>query len=248
MSLLASGDLSSVNELIHSIQNDRLQEVQDFILYAIKHNNAHTSSAIGRFTGAQYKISMVKLCGKKLKHIISQMERENLIFKTNNKWYLVDENCIINNMKEYMDNEKVTLSEKQRKWRINQIQLAKSTKEYKRLSEQNINTVNLYEPKITAEYGKKRWTGRCKKWRRLIHSLYDKQLKLFADLQFEQWIKDMVGLEEYLDVFKQHKYDNMQKIQFIDQDVIQNQLQIKDICHCQLILKHVTEYKTIMTD
>eukprot|EP01083_Nonionella_stella_P005469 15822_1 len=167
----------SVDELIVSVQRERLELVKEFILYVIKHHNAHTSQKIGMFLGMEYRhVSMKLLCGKKLKMILREMQTEDLIYQNNSnfEWHLLDDESVIEDQ-QYHINETVSPSDKQLEWRRYQIELAKSTKEYKALSDEASSFADCHEPSIVKQCSKKRWIASYIEWRKLLHNLDSEQ-------------------------------------------------------------------------
>eukprot|EP01083_Nonionella_stella_P075149 204088_1 len=106
-----------------SFQRGNLEDVKEFILHVIKHCDAHTTRHIWRCIDIEYQnVTLQELCGSK------------------KKWDLVDKDRVINNGEQYrVDNAvfasawRVIASDKQLKWRQKQIDIAKSSKQYKEL-------------------------------------------------------------------------------------------------------------------
>eukprot|EP01083_Nonionella_stella_P166286 555620_1 len=171
-----------LNHLIQAVQLERLEDVKEFILYVIYHCNAHTSGSIGRFTGREYQhVTMKQLCGKKLTTILYEMKTEDSIYKDSKKrtWHLVDKDHVINDGRQYHSINKVVFpSNQQLKWREKQMGLGKSCKQYEALCCEYSAIADTYAPLISLRCGKKRWQGRYKKWRRLLHRLYENHMNI----------------------------------------------------------------------
>eukprot|EP01083_Nonionella_stella_P312933 1121058_1 len=179
----------SVDKLIASVQRERLEPVKEFILYVIKYHNAHTSHQIGKFLGMEYRhVSVKLLCGKKLKMILREMRTERLIYlrETDCTWQLVNTESVFED-KHYHMNEPVRPSDTQLEWRTNQIELAKSTEEYKALSNEYLLRSDCDEPAIDKPCGKKTWTACYIEWRKLLHNLYKEQMKDTIEQEGKQY-------------------------------------------------------------
>eukprot|EP01083_Nonionella_stella_P261945 891242_1 len=142
-----------------SFQRGNLEDVKEFILHVIKHCDAHTTRHIWRCIDIEYQnVTLQELCGKKLKTILNEMKTEQLICHcpkgSKKKWDLVDKDRVINNGEQYrVDNAvfasawRVIASDKQLKWRQKQIDIAKSSKQYKELRCGYLSAADKSEPK-----------------------------------------------------------------------------------------------------
>eukprot|EP01083_Nonionella_stella_P151595 484563_1 len=66
--------------------------------------------------------------------------------------------------------------------------------------------------------------------------------------KFEDWLCNVVRLDRYLTIFEDNGYDDITMIPFMDQDVIQRELNISNKLHCKLILKRIDEFKEMVCE
>eukprot|EP01084_Bolivina_argentea_P114209 203384_1 len=60
-----------------------------------------------------------------------------------------------------------------------------------------------------------------------------------CEQKFEYWLRDIVRLKQYLLIFKQHEYNDITMIEYIDEDVITNELGITNKIHIKLLLRRI---------
>eukprot|EP01084_Bolivina_argentea_P267683 454468_1 len=68
-----------------------------------------------------------------------------------------------------------------------------------------------------------------------------------AVLKFKHWIKNIVGLPQYLPLFEDNEYCDISMVQFFENDVL-NEIGINNQLHRKLILEKVNEFKLMSND
>eukprot|EP01084_Bolivina_argentea_P184981 319018_1 len=172
------------------INNPRIEEMKQFVLFCIKIWNVHTPQEIGEMIAVQYNATIRKICGKRLMCFLYEMSCQNLISindcdrnPRNQRIELVNPNYVICNVEIFKKNRKVrvselneiVISEKQIEWREHQILLTKSNFAYTNLIPKHKQIVDRYQPFIYDECGKKRWVGKLRKYRKGIYRFYENQ-------------------------------------------------------------------------
>eukprot|EP01084_Bolivina_argentea_P209966 357537_1 len=62
-------------------------------------------------------------------------------------------------------------------------------------------------------------------------------------IKFANWLRETVGLGQYLRLFNDKQSDDVRCIKYFDIGSIQNQIGIRNTIHCQLLLEKVSEFK-----
>eukprot|EP01083_Nonionella_stella_P141244 434785_1 len=66
--------------------------------------------------------------------------------------------------------------------------------------------------------------------------------------KFADWLCNTVKLQQYLPLFEQNEYNDIRMVEFLDEETLQNDIGIGKRLHCKLILKKVSEFRSLQNE
>eukprot|EP01084_Bolivina_argentea_P153654 267913_1 len=122
----------------------------------------------------------------------------------------------------------------------------------------NANHNNNISPQIRSKDNQKYNSyDNINKYKSMQYSTAELKHNQFKQLQkyerqkqdkFKYWLCNTVKLQKYLSTFIKHEYNDITMIEFIDQDVLKNELKITIPTHTKLLLSHIDQFKSMRYD